>query len=120
MGICFSCVRRKDEGTTRNVMTGDLYAETETSIKLCVSVPVGNVCRPLIIYSTWRTAMTTTAHKCREEIEAFGKEIDGIRQRVVADLGERDADYIRNIVSIQKKLEIAGRGLLFVGFLPPA
>ena len=66
--------------------------------------------------------MTTTAHKrlSPEEIEAFGKEIDGIRQRVVADLGERDADYIRNIVSIQKKLEIAGRGLLFVGFLPPA
>ena len=43
MGICFSCVRRKDEGTTRNVMTGDLCSETETSIKLCVSVPVGNV-----------------------------------------------------------------------------
>ncbi|MFH5227165.1 ferredoxin reductase [Antrihabitans spumae] len=43
MGICFSCVRRKDTGVTRNVMTGDLCSDNETSIKLCVSVPVGDV-----------------------------------------------------------------------------
>ncbi len=43
MGICFSCVRRKDTGTTRNVMTGDLCSDTDTSVKLCISVPVGDV-----------------------------------------------------------------------------
>ena len=43
MGICFSCVRRKDTGMIRNVMTGDLCSDPDTSIKLCVSVPVGDV-----------------------------------------------------------------------------
>ena len=41
-------------------------------------------------------------------------------QRVVADLGERDADYIRKVIRAQRGLEVAGRGLLFAGFLPPA
>ncbi|MBJ8343557.1 ferredoxin reductase [Antrihabitans sp. YC2-6] len=43
MGICFSCVRRKDTGLTRNVMTGDLCSEGDTNVKICVSVPVGDV-----------------------------------------------------------------------------
>lgn len=32
-----------------------------------------------------------------EEIERFGAEIDALRARTVADLGERDARYIRRI-----------------------
>ncbi len=54
------------------------------------------------------------------QIEAFGKELDALRLRVLADLGERDATYIRNIVKWQRGLEIAGRGLLQFGFIPPA
>ena len=65
--------------------------------------------------------MTTTHPKLTpEQLEAFGNEMDAIRQRVVADLGERDADYIRKIIAVQRALEVAGRGLLFVGFIPPA
>ena len=30
-----------------------------------------------------------------EQIESFGEELDAIRQRVLADRGERDANYIR-------------------------
>ena len=41
-------------------------------------------------------------------------------ERVVADLGERDASYIRKVIRAQRGLEAAGRGLLFVGFFPPA
>jgi NADPH-dependent stearoyl-CoA 9-desaturase len=55
-----------------------------------------------------------------EQIEAFGEELDAIRERVVADLGERDASYIRKVIRAQRGLEVAGRGLLFAGFLPPA
>ena len=29
-----------------------------------------------------------------EQLEAFGQELDAIRARVVADLGERDADLV--------------------------
>jgi NADPH-dependent stearoyl-CoA 9-desaturase len=54
------------------------------------------------------------------QLEAFGQELDAIRARVVADLGERDADYINRVIRAQRGLEIAGRGLLFLGFLPPA
>ncbi len=55
-----------------------------------------------------------------EQFEAFGAELDAIRQRVLADRGERDANYIRNVVKAQRRIEMAGRGLLFFGFLPPA
>ena len=55
-----------------------------------------------------------------EQIESFGEEIEAIRQRAVADLGERDATYIRKVIRAQRGLEVAGRTLLFAGFLPPA
>ena len=54
------------------------------------------------------------------QLEAFGRELDAVRARVVADLGERDAAYINKVIRAQRGLEVAGRALLFVGFLPPA
>jgi NADPH-dependent stearoyl-CoA 9-desaturase len=55
-----------------------------------------------------------------EQLESFGSELDAIRARVVADLGERDADYITKVIRAQRGLEVAGRGLLAFGLLPPA
>ncbi|QIX25965.1 fatty acid desaturase [Nocardioides sp. JQ2195] len=52
-----------------------------------------------------------------EQLEKFGDEMDAIRQRVVADLGEADATYIRNVVKAQRGFEAAGRALFY---LPPA
>ena len=52
-----------------------------------------------------------------EQLEAFGAEMDAIRQRIIDELGEEDATYIRNIVKTQRTLEIAGRALFYV---PPA
>jgi len=64
---------------------------------------------------------TTTIPKLTpDELESFGEELDAIRGRVVADLGERDADYIRKVIRAQRGLEVAGRGLMFAGFFPPA
>ena len=63
---------------------------------------------------------TTIPELTPEQIEAFGEELDAIRERVVADLGERDADYIRKVIRAQRGLEVAGRGLMFAGFFPPA
>lgn len=54
------------------------------------------------------------------EIEAFGAELDALRARTVAKLGEEDAKYIRNIVRTVRYTEVAGRGLLYAGFFPPA
>ncbi|MCW2867264.1 MAG: acyl-CoA desaturase, partial [Marmoricola sp.] len=52
-----------------------------------------------------------------EQLEQFGKELDTIRQRVIAELGEEDAAYIRGVVKKQKQFEVAGRALMY---LPPA
>jgi NADPH-dependent stearoyl-CoA 9-desaturase len=52
-----------------------------------------------------------------EQFQAIGQEFDAIRNRVLADLGQRDADYIRGLVKRQRRLEVSGRVLLMV---PPA
>ncbi len=43
MGICFSCTKRKDFGTTRNVMTGEIDSEEDKDIQICVTAPCGDV-----------------------------------------------------------------------------
>src|SRR5438270_8382015 len=63
---------------------------------------------------------TTKPDLTPEQIEALGRELDELRNRVRADLGERDAEYIRRVIKAQRGLEVAGRGLLFGGVLPPA
>lgn len=55
-----------------------------------------------------------------QDFESIGRELDAIRSREIADLGEKDANYIRTLVKRQRRLEVAGRGFLMVGFIPPA
>jgi NADPH-dependent stearoyl-CoA 9-desaturase len=65
--------------------------------------------------------MTTTRPQLTpEQIERLGAELDELRTRVMADVGQRDADYIRAIIKAQRGMEIAGRALLEFGFLPGA
>lgn len=54
-----------------------------------------------------------------DQVEELGKALDELRDRVVADLGERDREYIYSIIKAQRGFEIAGRGLMYLGFLPP-
>lgn len=42
MGICFSCVARKSEGTVRDVVSGAESSLPDDDIRLCVSAPVGD------------------------------------------------------------------------------
>src|SRR6476469_6930895 len=55
-----------------------------------------------------------------EQLDAFGAELDAIRQRVIDDRGEADVSYMQRVIKTQRSLEVAGRGLLELGFLPPA
>ena len=55
-----------------------------------------------------------------EQLAAFGAEIDALRARTLADIGEQDAHYIRRIVKAVRYTEILGRSLLFFGVFPPA
>jgi ferredoxin len=42
MGICFSCVSRKTEGTVRNILTGETSSLPDEDVRICVSAPVGS------------------------------------------------------------------------------
>jgi len=43
MGICQTCKCRKRSGTVQNVLTGEVSAEPDEDIQLCISVPRSNV-----------------------------------------------------------------------------
>jgi hypothetical protein len=43
MGICFSCTATKVSGCTRNVRTGELDADPDKPIQICINAPVGDV-----------------------------------------------------------------------------
>ncbi|WP_216207234.1 fatty acid desaturase family protein [Amycolatopsis aidingensis] len=55
-----------------------------------------------------------------EQLDELGRELDAIRRELVADLGERDAAYIRRVVTLQQRFEFLGRALLWAGWFPPA
>jgi linoleoyl-CoA desaturase len=60
------------------------------------------------------------AHLSAEDIEIIGKELDAIRDRVIADRGERDARYIRKVIKTQRTLELSSRAVLLFSLFPPA
>src|SRR5436190_920106 len=63
---------------------------------------------------------TPLEHLTPANLETIGRELDAIRDEVMADLGERDAAYIRKVVKVQRGLEGAGRAALLVSLFPPA
>ena len=54
-----------------------------------------------------------------QELVQFGAEIESLRARTVADLGERDSRYIRRIYAAVRWSEALGRVLLMAGFFVP-
>ena len=60
------------------------------------------------------------AHLSDDDIENLGRELDAIRQEVLDSRGERDAAYIRNVIDLQRKLELGSRGVLLFSLFPPA
>ncbi len=60
-------------------------------------------------------AAITNRRLSADELAAFAAELDALRARTVATLGQRDADYIRAIVAAVRYLGFGGRTLLFVG-----
>jgi NADPH-dependent stearoyl-CoA 9-desaturase len=60
------------------------------------------------------------AHLSDDDIENLGIELDAIRAQVIASRGERDAAYIRNVIDVQRKLELGSRAVLLFSLFPPA
>lgn len=63
---------------------------------------------------------SAAAHLTDEQIEALGAELDALRARIAASLGEKDARYIYRLVRTQRGMEIAARALLLASGFPPA
>ena len=66
------------------------------------------------------TALLERTGLTQEQLDELGRAFDDIRERVLNDLGDEDAHYIRNVVRAQRAFEVAGRGLLFLSFNPLA
>ena len=60
------------------------------------------------------------AHLTADELDALGRELDAIRTDVTAQLGQRDADYIRRLLKVQRSLEVGGRAALLFSRRRPA
>ncbi len=55
-----------------------------------------------------------------EQIEALAREFDAIRDRVRADLGERDRRYIESMIEMHRRLGVISRALLLASNNLPA
>jgi fatty acid desaturase len=52
-------------------------------------------------------------HLTPEQVEQVGREFDELHEQVKADLGDRDARYIRAIIGMQRRMALMGRFELF-------
>ncbi|HSI27450.1 MAG TPA: acyl-CoA desaturase [Aeromicrobium sp.] len=75
--------------------------------------------QPLVGDDTTKRATVGLEYMTYEQLEEFGREMDAIRQRVLDDLGQADADYIRKVIKVQRGCEVAGRVGMYLPFLPP-
>ena len=60
------------------------------------------------------------AHLSPEQIEELGRELDQIRAEVFDSLGEREAAYIRRVITVRRYLELGSRGVLLFSRHPAA
>jgi linoleoyl-CoA desaturase len=67
-----------------------------------------------------RKRVNPIAHLTEADIEAIGRELDAIRDDVIASRGESDAAYIRKVISVQRRLELGSRAVLLFSLFPPA
>jgi linoleoyl-CoA desaturase len=67
-----------------------------------------------------KKATTRSPHLSAEDVEQLGRELDAIREQVLASRGERDAAYIRKVIDAQRRIELSSRGVLLFSLFPPA
>jgi len=53
------------------------------------------------------------------QLQELEQDLNTIRDEIAADLGERDANYIRRVVRLHRALEVGGRVMMPFGFIPP-
>lgn len=66
------------------------------------------------------TLKTSSDKPNTQALDQFATELNQLRERTMAKVGKNDANYIRNLIRIQRLGDIAGRVLIVLGFLHPA
>jgi linoleoyl-CoA desaturase len=61
-----------------------------------------------------------TAHLSAAQVEALGRELDALRQEILDSRGTADAAYIRNVIKVQRTLDLSSRVVLLFSLFPPA
>jgi linoleoyl-CoA desaturase len=61
------------------------------------------------------TPESPLAHLSAEQIEELGRELDALHEAIYAELGERDARYIRRTIKLHRGLVLAARAALLAG-----
>lgn len=69
--------------------------------------------------SNMNAARVIGRHLSKIDTENFGAEIEALRERIRADLGQKDVDYIKGIIRLQRRLEIGGRAAIYAGIVNP-
>jgi len=89
----------------------DRTAATTTSTDKPITKP-----RPGALAASGRPAVRppAAAHLSDEQVAELGRELDAIKDEILAKRGASDAAYIRRVIKIQRGLEIAGRAALLV------
>ncbi|HON76166.1 MAG TPA: acyl-CoA desaturase, partial [Dermatophilaceae bacterium] len=59
-------------------------------------------------------------HLSDEQVEALGRELDALRDEIIASRGAADAAYIKKVIKAQRTLELGGRGMLLLSVNPLA
>jgi len=85
--------------TVRNVITARSRTPRGADPHLRLGARRRRRTRPLIPPEKESAMSTASPSLTPEQLEAFGQELDAVRARVVADLGQRDADYINKVIA---------------------
>jgi linoleoyl-CoA desaturase len=62
----------------------------------------------------------TPARLSPADLEILGRELDALRDELLAARGQSDADYIRGVIALQRRLEVGARVTLLASLFPPA
>ncbi|MGR0162206.1 fatty acid desaturase family protein [Paenarthrobacter nitroguajacolicus] len=78
---------------------------------------VGSKIRPGALAEEGRPTVRppAAAHLSDEQVTELGRELDALRDEILAKRGSSDAAYIRRMIKIQRALEVSGRGALLIG-----
>ncbi|HET9633381.1 MAG TPA: acyl-CoA desaturase [Terrabacter sp.] len=95
-------------------------APTRAAEAVAVDTPEGNTVttrprKPVLAASGGPVKRpSAAAHLSEADVERLGKELDALRDRIIATRGAKDAAYIRRVIRVQRTLEVAGRATLLL------